>query len=174
MTGIILRPDGSGTYGGSYDILGPTGNSLGYPTVAAKAGDLVELFGVGFGPTSPKLPAGMAFSGAIPTSNTARLIIDNSTAIVVDPSFCGLSSAGLYQINFRVRQTLPPANSRFKQQSETPRPNPALSSIFSSVCVIELIGASRKSPDPVQHQRNHLLGMLSHHFSTEGPRVSRP
>jgi len=36
VTGIILRPNGSGTNGGgTYDILGPTGNSLGYPTVAA-------------------------------------------------------------------------------------------------------------------------------------------
>ena len=49
VAGIILRPDGSGAFGGgTYDILGPTGASLGYPTVAAKPGDLVELFGTGF------------------------------------------------------------------------------------------------------------------------------
>jgi hypothetical protein len=51
--GIIIRSDSSGAYGGgSYDIIGPTGSSLGYPTVVAKAGDTVELFGVGFGPTN--------------------------------------------------------------------------------------------------------------------------
>jgi hypothetical protein len=27
--------------------------SLGYKTVAARAGDLLELFGIGFGPTNP-------------------------------------------------------------------------------------------------------------------------
>ena len=57
VTGIILRSDGSGAYaGGVYDIIGPTGTSLGYPTVAAKAGDIVELFGVGFGPTGEARP----------------------------------------------------------------------------------------------------------------------
>jgi uncharacterized protein (TIGR03437 family) len=54
VDGIILRSNGSGAYGGgTYDILGPTGNSLGYATVAAKAGDTLELFGTGFGPTNP-------------------------------------------------------------------------------------------------------------------------
>ena len=42
VAGIIYRSDGSGAYGGgSYDIIGPTGSSLGYSTVAAKAGDIV-------------------------------------------------------------------------------------------------------------------------------------
>jgi hypothetical protein len=36
VTGIIIRSDGSGTQGGgTYDIIGPTGTSLGYQTVAA-------------------------------------------------------------------------------------------------------------------------------------------
>jgi uncharacterized protein (TIGR03437 family) len=70
VAGIILRPNGSGAYdGGAYDVLGPTGNSLGYPTVAAKAGDSVVVFGIGFGPTSPAVPAGQAFSGAAATTN---------------------------------------------------------------------------------------------------------
>ena len=52
VAGIIPRSDGSGTYdGGTYDVLGPSGSSLGYPTVGARAGDTIELFGVGFGPT---------------------------------------------------------------------------------------------------------------------------
>lgn len=97
VTGIILRPNGSGAYsGGSYDIVGPTGASLGYRTVAAKAGDTVELFGVGFGPTNPVVPAGKLFSGSAPTTNTVKVFINN---INVLPSFAGLSSAGLYQIN---------------------------------------------------------------------------
>ena len=100
VAGIILRPDGSGTQGGgTYDILGPAGNSLGYPTVAAKPGDIVELFGVGFGPTSPAVAAGQAFSGAAPAVNPLYLLIDG---VRVTPSFAGLSSAGLYQINMTV------------------------------------------------------------------------
>jgi hypothetical protein len=39
VSGIILRSNHSGAYGGgTYDLLGPTGSSLGYPTVAAQAG----------------------------------------------------------------------------------------------------------------------------------------
>ena len=100
ISGIILRSDGSGAYGGgTYDILGPTGKSLGYSTVAAKAGDIVELFGVGFGPTTPFVPAGAAYSGAAAIDNPLTLYINN---IVVEPAFVGLSSAGLYQINLKV------------------------------------------------------------------------
>jgi uncharacterized protein (TIGR03437 family) len=100
VAGIILRSDGSGAYGGgSYDILGPTGNSLGYATVAAKPGDVVELYGSGFGPTNPKVLAGQAFSGAAPTTNPVTLDINN---VSVTPAFAGLSGAGLYQINLTV------------------------------------------------------------------------
>lgn len=104
VAGIILRPNGSGAYGaGAYDILGPTGTSLGYSTVAAKAGDSVVLFGVGFGPTNPAVPAGQAFSGAAPTTNPVNLLIDNAG---VTPAFAGMSGAGLYQINLTVPSDL--------------------------------------------------------------------
>jgi uncharacterized protein (TIGR03437 family) len=100
VAGIILRSNGSGAYGGgSYDIVGPTGSALGYATVAAKAGDNVELFGVGFGPTSPHVAAGAIFSGSAPTTNDVSLRINS---VSVNPSFAGLSAAGLYQINFTV------------------------------------------------------------------------
>jgi uncharacterized protein (TIGR03437 family) len=100
VAGVISRSDGSGAYGGGiYDIIGPTGNSLGYSTVAAKAGDAIELFGVGFGPTNPPVPAGQAFSGAAGTTNPVQLKIDG---MLVAPSFAGLGSAGLYQINLTI------------------------------------------------------------------------
>jgi len=97
VAGIIARSDGSGAYGGgTYDIIGPTGTSLGYKTVAAKAGDAVELFGVGFGPTTPVEQSGKAFSGSAAVVNPVALLINN---ITVTPGFEGLSSAGLYQFN---------------------------------------------------------------------------
>lgn len=104
VTGIILRLNGSGAYGGgTYDILGPTGSSLGYSTVAAKAGDIVELFGVGFGPTTPTVPAGQVLSTNTPavTTNTVQLSIGGKS---VPPSFAGLTEEGLYQLNV----TIPP------------------------------------------------------------------
>ena len=100
VAGIIFRSDGSGTNGGgAFDFIGPTGNSLGYRTVAAKAGDIVELFGGGFGPTSPAVPAGQAFAGAASTTNSVTVLINN---VSVTPFFAGLSAAGLYQINLVV------------------------------------------------------------------------
>jgi len=98
VAGIILRADGSGAYGG-YDIIGPTGTSLGYPTVAAKAGDTIELFGVGFGSTNPAVPAGRAFAVTAPTTNPVTLYINN---VSVTPTFAGLSGAGFYQLNLTV------------------------------------------------------------------------
>src|SRR5581483_2127402 len=102
VAGIIPRSNGSGAYGGgSYDILGPTGTSLGYPTLAATPGDVVELFGTGFGQTNPDVQSCQAFSGAAPTKNPVSLLINNEN---VTPSFSGLAGAGLDQINV----TIPP------------------------------------------------------------------
>jgi uncharacterized protein (TIGR03437 family) len=95
VAGIIPGPNGS------YSTIGPTGNSLGYPTVAAKAGDSVELFATGLGPTNPAVAAGQAFSGAAPTDNPVTVLINK---VSVNPSFAGLAAAGLYQINL----TIPP------------------------------------------------------------------
>jgi uncharacterized protein (TIGR03437 family) len=100
VAGIILRSDGSGAYGGgTYDIVGPTGTSLGYKTVAAKAGDSLVLFGVGFGPTNPVVAAGAAYSGAAATTSTVSLLLHNKP---VTPAFAGLTSAGLFQFNLTV------------------------------------------------------------------------
>jgi uncharacterized protein (TIGR03437 family) len=97
VAAVILRSDGSGAYGGgTYDILGPTGTSLGYKTVAAKTGDTLELFGVGFGPTTPNVPAGKAFTGNAQTNSPVTVSINGNT---LNPTFAGLTSAGLYQIN---------------------------------------------------------------------------
>ncbi len=54
------------------------------------------LFGVGFGPTTPAVPAGKPYSGDAATTNSVQLLING---IVVAPVFSGISSAGLYQIN---------------------------------------------------------------------------
>jgi len=100
VTGIILRTDGSGSQGGgTYDLLGPTGNSLGYPTVAAKAGDTVELYAVGLGPTTPPVQAGLPFSGSAPTTSQVSLSINKVSVL---PSFAGFSSSLLYQINVTI------------------------------------------------------------------------
>lgn len=107
VAGIIVRNDGSGTQGGgTYDFIGPAGNSLGFQTVPVKSGDVVELFGVGFGPTDPQIPAGAALSpgqfGTVLKDNPVTMVINN---IAVTPQFVGITEAGLFQINL----TIPPA-----------------------------------------------------------------
>jgi uncharacterized protein (TIGR03437 family) len=67
--------------------------------VAATAGDVMELFGVGFGPTNPVVPAGRAFSGSAATTNPVSVLINN---VAVTPKFAGLSGAGLYQVNVTI------------------------------------------------------------------------
>jgi uncharacterized protein (TIGR03437 family) len=101
VAGIILRTNGSGSQGGgTYDFLGPTGSSVGYATVAAKAGDIVELFADGLGPTNPAVPAGQGSVGPAPTTNPVTLFINNAS---VTPSYAGASSeVGIYQINVTI------------------------------------------------------------------------
>ena len=97
--GVILTPDGSGAYGnGVYDLLGPSGQ-FGFKTRPVKAGEILELYGVGFGPTTPPVPAGMPFIGAAPTSNTVVVTIGGVPANVL---FAGITSSGLYQFNIAV------------------------------------------------------------------------
>ena len=103
VAAIIPRPDGSGAYGSgaySYDILGPTGTSLGYKTVAAKPGDVVELYGIGFGPTNPAVPSGHAYTGPSGVATDSITITINGTPVT--PSFAGVVFPGLFQFNLTV------------------------------------------------------------------------
>lgn len=100
VAGIIIRSNGTGAYGnGSYDIIGPAGSTFGYPTVPAAAGDTIELYGVGFGPTNPPVPAGQPFSGSAPAVNPVTIFI-NGTSIT--PAYAGITSAGLFQFNLTI------------------------------------------------------------------------
>jgi uncharacterized protein (TIGR03437 family) len=103
---VILTPNGTGAYGGgSYDIDGPAGTSLGYPTRPVKAGEIVLLYGVGFGPTSPAIPAGLPYSGpanGAPTTDTVTLTIGGVPVPQSDVLFSGIVGQGLYQITITV------------------------------------------------------------------------
>jgi uncharacterized protein (TIGR03437 family) len=60
---------------------------------------MLQLYGTGFGPTSPSASSGLVFSGAYPTTNPVTVTIGGVAAAV---SFAGLVGAGLYQINITV------------------------------------------------------------------------
>ena len=70
----------------------------GVPARPAKPGDVISLWGTGFGPTTPSVPAGVLFSGAaaLPASDQLAIAISDVPATVL---FAGLSEAGLYQLN---------------------------------------------------------------------------
>jgi uncharacterized protein (TIGR03437 family) len=105
VAGIVIRNDGSGKQGGgTYDFMGPAGDSLGFPTSPVKSGDVVEIYGVGFGPTDPPIPSGAIVPpGTFGTATAPVTVLING--IAVTPSFVGITQAGNFQINL----TIPPA-----------------------------------------------------------------
>jgi uncharacterized protein (TIGR03437 family) len=98
--GEIATPNGTGAYAsGAYDLVGPS-NTFSYSTRPVKAGETLVLYGVGFGSTTPSVPAGQVFSGsAAPTSSPVTITIGGVNAPV---AFAGIVEAGLYQINLTV------------------------------------------------------------------------
>jgi uncharacterized protein (TIGR03437 family) len=92
---IVLTPGQSGNSGSGYDIIGPSA-AFSYPSRPVQAGETVLLYGVGFGPTSPTVLAGQAFSGAAPCVSLPQVTIGGVPAMV---SFAGIVEAGLYQLN---------------------------------------------------------------------------
>jgi uncharacterized protein (TIGR03437 family) len=94
-TGIILTPDNSGSQGGGvYDLLG-TGAGF----RAAKKGENVAIYAVGFGPTNPAVPAGKIFSSAAPVVTLPQVTLGGAPVTV---DFAGIVGAGLYQLNFKI------------------------------------------------------------------------
>ncbi len=78
--------------------VGPAGLLQGANFIPAKPGDTLELFGVGFGATSPSVAPGSLATGAANTVGTPVVTIGGVTANVL---YAGLAPgyAGLYQVN---------------------------------------------------------------------------
>ena len=75
---------------------------------SARSGDIISLYGTGFGQTTPRVFAGELYEGAarIPPSAATRVFIGGKQATIL---FAGQSAAGLNQVNLRV-PTLPPGD----------------------------------------------------------------
>ena len=79
-----------------YDLIGPTGG-FSFATRPVKAGEILELYGVGFGPTTPEVPAGEVFPGPpAPAVTLPKVTIGGLPATV---NFAGIVEAGLFQLN---------------------------------------------------------------------------
>jgi uncharacterized protein (TIGR03437 family) len=68
-------------------------------TEPAKPGDAVVMFGTGFGPTDPAVPAGEAFEGAAALTNAVRIRIGTVDAPL---SSASLTGAGMYQFGVTI------------------------------------------------------------------------
>jgi uncharacterized protein (TIGR03437 family) len=95
---IVMTPGSPGNSGAGYDIIGPSG-AFSFPSRPVKPGEILILFGVGFGPTNPTVPAGELFSGAAPSITDPQILIGNMPATV---QFAGIIEAGLFQFNIVV------------------------------------------------------------------------
>ena len=84
---------------GSYAL--PAGAIPGVPTRPARAGEVVTLYGIGFGPVSPNVPAGQIASGNTQLVLPVQFLFGQAAAAV---SYDGLSpgAVGLYQFNLTV------------------------------------------------------------------------
>jgi uncharacterized protein (TIGR03437 family) len=109
VAGEIATPNGTGAYG-TYDLVGPS-NTFSFSTRPVKAGETLTLYGVGFGPTTPHVPAGQIFSGTASTNTPVTINIGGVNANV---SFAGITEAGLYQFNLTVPANTGSGTSRCK------------------------------------------------------------
>jgi uncharacterized protein (TIGR03437 family) len=75
-------------------------------TVAARPGDLVVLWGTGFGATNPATPAGTAVSGA-PAVVPAPTVTLGGVAAEVVNTVLTTGCAGLYQVTIRIPDSAP-------------------------------------------------------------------
>lgn len=76
----------------------PPGAVAGVTSRQAKPGETIILYGVGFGPLVPPLPAGQIATAASPLATTPQILFGQTPAVV---SYAGLTpgTVGLYQFN---------------------------------------------------------------------------
>ena len=93
----VRYPDGA--------VINGTGSAEpGYVASAAIApGDVIALYGTGFGPVQGNAPVGTVFSGAYQTTNNVTVRVGDVDAEVL---WAGLVGPGLYQLNVRVPGTI--------------------------------------------------------------------
>jgi len=84
------------------------GTFPGATTVAAKPGDILILWGTGFGPSNPAAPSGTALPSdrAYPAAATPTVTINNVPATVFGAALAP-GFAGLYQVAIQVPGNLP-------------------------------------------------------------------
>lgn len=98
VAALVANPDGTATYLGPPGLFGSGATSR-----PAKPGEILELYGTGFGPTNPAVPSGEVFTSAAKAMDKVMVTIAGVNATV---QFVGITGAGLYQINVVVPLTV--------------------------------------------------------------------
>ncbi|MCP5116316.1 MAG: hypothetical protein GY953_36265, partial [bacterium] len=92
--------------GGGIPVADPAVHPQGRP---ARPGDVISLFGTGFGATQPPVAAGAIVEQAIWLKDPIRVFVDGIMLAPEDVLYAGLSPgsiSGLYQFNIRLPQTV--------------------------------------------------------------------
>jgi uncharacterized protein (TIGR03437 family) len=89
-----------------YSAVGPSGLFPDVATTPALPGETIILYGTGFGPSNPAVPAGILNPSAVPLANPVTAQIAGMDATV---GFAGLAAgyAGLVQVNITLPDTVP-------------------------------------------------------------------
>ncbi len=79
----------------------PTGAVVGVPSRPAKPGDVLTIYGIGFGPTTPSVVAGDIAQFNAPLATAFQMQLGQTTIV---PTFAGITKGfiGLYQFNIVV------------------------------------------------------------------------
>jgi uncharacterized protein (TIGR03437 family) len=90
-----------------YSLAAKADTFAGLTTVPAKPGDVILLWGTGFGPTSPAAPVGVTTPSDQTYSTTiAAVVTVNSTPVKVYGAALVSGFAGLYQVAIQVPNSL--------------------------------------------------------------------
>ena len=87
-----------------FSLVAKPGLFAGVTTRGARPGEVILLYGTGFGATRPPVPAGQVVSAPAPLANPVSVRMGGVEA---ELSFAGLTGAGLYQFNVKVPEVLP-------------------------------------------------------------------
>lgn len=82
------------------------GTFSGTPTVAAKPGEVIILWGTGFGPTTPPAPLGVQVPGDQTYSTPPPMVIINNVPAAVYGAALAPGNAGLFQVAIQVPDSL--------------------------------------------------------------------
>jgi len=90
-----------------YSLAAKAGTFPGATTVPAKPGDVIILWGAGFGPTSPAAPAGVLLpADRTYATSTAPTVTINNVAVTVYGAALAPGFAGLFQVAIQVPASL--------------------------------------------------------------------